>query len=160
VCHWHSAGSLCWPFPMLKYKYIFADKIYGSNFIKQHSETVMVWNYQNADCSLKKSIYCVIYYNFRHTFVPYMGPDPPTERGGYVLITRDLHNITSICNVFMAVSMWPGHSRLWKQAIWSHTRTIYQKVFEFSEMLRQKIKWRLATVSFGEKYIFYMYINV
>jgi len=23
-------------------------KIYGSNFIKQHSETVMVWNYQNA----------------------------------------------------------------------------------------------------------------
>jgi len=80
VCHWHTAGSLCWPFPMLKYKYIFADKIYGSNFIKQHSETVMVWNYQNADCSLKKSIYCVIYYNFRHTFVPYMGPDPPMER--------------------------------------------------------------------------------
>jgi len=22
-----------------------------------------------------------------------MGPDPPMERGGYVLITRDLHNI-------------------------------------------------------------------
>jgi len=26
-----------------------AEIIYGSNFIKQHSETVMVWNYQNAD---------------------------------------------------------------------------------------------------------------
>jgi len=30
----------------------------------------MVWNYQNADGSLKKII-CVIHYNFRHTFVPY-----------------------------------------------------------------------------------------
>jgi len=26
---------------MLKYKYIFSNKIYGSNFIKQHPETVM-----------------------------------------------------------------------------------------------------------------------
>ena len=34
-------------------------------FSKQHSETVTVWNYQNADCRLKKLIYCVIYYNFR-----------------------------------------------------------------------------------------------
>ena len=32
---------------------MFSSKIYGSNFIKQHSETVMVLNYQNADCSLK-----------------------------------------------------------------------------------------------------------
>ena len=32
----------------------FANKIYGSNFVEQHSETVMVWNYQNADCSLRK----------------------------------------------------------------------------------------------------------
>jgi len=30
----------------------------------------MVWNYQDADCSLKK-IYCVILYYFRHTVVPY-----------------------------------------------------------------------------------------
>jgi len=29
----------------------FSNKKYGSNFIKQHSETVMVRNYQNADCS-------------------------------------------------------------------------------------------------------------
>ena len=37
-----SAGSLGWPFPMLKYKYIFRKKIHGSSFIRQHSETVMV----------------------------------------------------------------------------------------------------------------------
>jgi len=29
-------------------------QLYGSNFVKQHSETVMVWKYQNADCSLRK----------------------------------------------------------------------------------------------------------
>ena len=31
----------------------FSNKSNFINFIKQHSETVMVWNYQNADCSLK-----------------------------------------------------------------------------------------------------------
>jgi len=40
--NWHSAGSLGWPFPMLKYEYIFSNKIYGSNFIKHHSEAVML----------------------------------------------------------------------------------------------------------------------
>jgi len=40
--NWSSAGSLGWPFPMPKYKYIFQIKTYGSNFIKQHSETFMV----------------------------------------------------------------------------------------------------------------------
>ena len=44
---------------------------YGSIFIKQHSETVMAWYYQNADCSLKKLIYYVTYYNFRLTFVAF-----------------------------------------------------------------------------------------
>ena len=31
----------------------------------------MLWNYQNAGCSLRKKFYRVIYWNFRHTFVPY-----------------------------------------------------------------------------------------
>jgi len=31
----------------------FLNKIYGSNFMKQHSGTVMVLNEQNADCSIK-----------------------------------------------------------------------------------------------------------
>jgi len=49
----------------------FSNKIYGSNFIKQRSETVMALNSQNVDCTLRKK-YCVIYYNFRQTFVPYV----------------------------------------------------------------------------------------
>ena len=51
-----SAGSLSWLFPMLKYEYTFSNKIYGSNFIKRHSETVTVWNYQNAIAVFKKFI--------------------------------------------------------------------------------------------------------
>ena len=31
----------------------------------------MVWNYRNADSGWRKKNYCVIYYNFRHTFVPH-----------------------------------------------------------------------------------------
>jgi len=34
----------------------FSNKIYGSSFIKQHSETVIVLNYQSADYSLRKKI--------------------------------------------------------------------------------------------------------
>ena len=48
-----------------------SNKIYGSNYIKQHSETVTVWNYQNADCSLRNTFYCVNYSNFWRTFDPY-----------------------------------------------------------------------------------------
>ena len=72
VCryNWHNAGSLGWPFPMLKISLYFSNKIHRSNFIKQHSETVMVWNFWNADCILRKKFYCVIYYNFRHIFIP------------------------------------------------------------------------------------------
>jgi len=33
----------------------------------------MVWNHQNANYSLREQkFYCDIYYNFRHTFVPYV----------------------------------------------------------------------------------------
>jgi len=32
----------------------FSNKIYRNDFIKQPSETVMVGNYQDADCSLRK----------------------------------------------------------------------------------------------------------
>ena len=42
---------------------------------------VMVWNYQNADCSLKNWIYCVIYCNFRYNFVPY----------GFTFLTQPAH---------------------------------------------------------------------
>ena len=51
VCRYnrHSAGSLYWPFPMLKVFIYLSNKIYGSNFITQRSESVVAWNYQNAD---------------------------------------------------------------------------------------------------------------
>ena len=52
------------------------NQIYVTNFIKQHSETDTVWQHQNADCSLRKNFHCVIYYNFRHTFVPYRNTHP------------------------------------------------------------------------------------
>jgi len=45
--------------------------MYRSNFIKQHCETVMFWNYQGPGCNLTKKNDCVIYCNFRHTSVPY-----------------------------------------------------------------------------------------
>jgi len=43
--------------------YFWNKKIYVSNFIKQYSETAMVWNYQNADSSLRQK-YCVIIITF------------------------------------------------------------------------------------------------
>jgi len=36
----------------------FSNKIYGSNFVKQHSKTAAVWNYQNAGCK-KGSSYSI-----------------------------------------------------------------------------------------------------
>jgi len=36
-----------------------------------------------ADCSLRKEFYCVIYYNFRHTFVPYSGDNMTASRGDW-----------------------------------------------------------------------------
>jgi len=54
---------------------IFSNKIYGSNFIKRHSETVMVWNYQYTDYSLKEiNLFCYLLY-FRHTFVVSYSPN-------------------------------------------------------------------------------------
>jgi len=44
---------------------------YLFNFIKQHSKTATVRNYQNADCSLRKKFIGVIYCNFRRTFATY-----------------------------------------------------------------------------------------
>jgi len=46
----------------------FLNKLHGSNYIKQHSETVIVGNYQNADCTLRKKIIVSFFYNFLHKF--------------------------------------------------------------------------------------------
>jgi len=39
----------------------FSNKIHVNNVIKQHSETAMVWNFQDADCSQrKKNVLCYL----------------------------------------------------------------------------------------------------
>ena len=46
----------------------FSNKICGTVL----SNSTLVWNYQHVDCSFQeRHFYCVVYYNFRHTFVPY-----------------------------------------------------------------------------------------
>jgi len=68
----------------------------------------MVCNYQNADCSLRKKI-LVIYYNFRHTFVPY-------SRGNW-----DITALTSVSAVEQQ-----GQNVRWPRAWFSppqHTHT-------------------------------------
>jgi len=65
-----------------KYKYIFQTKKYGSNFSKQHSKTIMVRNYKNADCSLKNNFVVLFIIIFGTLSFPVKGnPYSITERG-------------------------------------------------------------------------------
>ena len=67
--NWHSAGSLGWPFPMINYKYIFQIK--HTVAILPNSTRKLLWfEISKMLIAVKKIIYCVVYYNFRHTFVP------------------------------------------------------------------------------------------
>ena len=69
----------------------FSNKICGSNFIKQHSETVIVRNYQNADCSLRKK--------FIVSFIIILGPlsFPISMRSRVYLTARCLSVRPSVC---------------------------------------------------------------
>jgi len=67
--NWHSAGSMGWPFPMLKYEYIFQIK---------HTDAILSNSTRKLLCFeickmlitvLKKYISCVICYNFPHLSV-------------------------------------------------------------------------------------------
>ena len=55
VCqfNWHIPALAISNAKMLIY---FSNEICDNKFIKQHQETAMVLNYQNADCSLRKKI--------------------------------------------------------------------------------------------------------
>jgi len=68
VCryNWHSAGSLGWPFPCKN-----IDIFFKRNIQKQFYRTALGnWHGRKlAKCWLQFKKYCVIYYNFRHTFV-------------------------------------------------------------------------------------------
>jgi len=54
---------------MLKYKYIFQIKY--TEAILSTSTRKLLWFEITKTLIVVKKIYCVIYYNFRHTFVPY-----------------------------------------------------------------------------------------
>jgi len=96
-------------------KIYLSNKIYGNNFIKQHSETVMVWNYQNSHCSLRKK-YCVIYYNFRDTFLPnsFVSKTRPLD-GSEIIVTRKSSAIASVSLLWRLCiqSLNPSHWSLY-----------------------------------------------
>ena len=50
-----------WPFPMLKYKYIFQIKYTEAILSNSTPGIVMVLNYQTADCSLKINLLIIIF---------------------------------------------------------------------------------------------------
>ena len=87
VCryNWHSAGSLGRSFPMLKYKYIF--QIRYTVAILSNSTRKMLWFEitKMLIAGLKQT--CVIYYDFRHTFVPCMRFVCETQRWDVGTIT-------------------------------------------------------------------------
>ena len=60
VCryNWHSAGSLGWPFPTLKYKYIFPNKIYGSIVI--NSTRKLLWFKISEMLIAVDTAYCIL----------------------------------------------------------------------------------------------------
>jgi len=76
--NWHSASSLDWPFPMLKYSHIFQVK---------HTEAVLLnntWKLLRFEVTemlieVYEKNYRVIYCDFRHTFVPYRSVSVPEK---------------------------------------------------------------------------------
>ena len=70
---------------MLKYKYIFQIKY--TEAILSTSTRKLLWFEITKTLIVVKKIYCVIYYNFRHTFVPYW-----MEQFGHGLFTVEWLN--------------------------------------------------------------------
>ena len=62
----HSAGSLGWPFPVLKCKYISRTK-YTEAILSSSARKLLRFEITK----MLIAVYCVIYYNFRQTFLPY-----------------------------------------------------------------------------------------
>ena len=60
-----------WSFPVLKYKYIFFQIKYTEAILSNSTRKLLWFDVTKMLIAVKKSIYCVIYYNFgHHTFVP------------------------------------------------------------------------------------------
>ena len=71
VCRysWHSAGSLGWPFPLLKYQYIFSIK-HTEAFLSNSTRKQLWFEITKMLIAVKEKNYRLICYSFRHTFVP------------------------------------------------------------------------------------------
>ena len=84
------------------YTYIFfSNKIYESNFIKQHSETVTVWNCQNADCSFRSKfnvLFIIIFGTFSFPIVDY------TEN--HLLFHSPIDIILQLCRLMSHSDFW------------------------------------------------------
>ena len=83
----------------------FSNKIYRSNFVKQHSETVMVWNYQNADCSLKKNKFIV---SFTVIFGTLSFPIARQRRRGRVVCSKWLTRGSTVLIRPGSLLCWQG----------------------------------------------------
>jgi len=71
VRNWQSAASLPWPFPALKYKYIFQIK-YTEAILSNSSRKRLWFEISKMMIVVLRSKFIVlIYYNFRRTFVGY-----------------------------------------------------------------------------------------
>ena len=117
----------------------FSNKIYGSNFIKQHVETVMVWNYQHAHCSLRR--------NFIASFIIIFGtlsfPVNMTSHTGQssTIITAmyfrthtflNLHNNDDLCKMLLHIKR--------KQQLGNVSRCFLFTDPVFSEQLVDKLQ--------------------
>jgi len=94
---------VCWPKLSINYSIVYSLTIVGRLYYTIWSKSAV----GNADCSFKnKYMYCVIYYNFRHTFVPYstLWPDGVIELA---------HN----CRWFGDLFRWFLHLICWMSAI-------------------------------------------
>jgi len=75
VCRysWHSVGSLGWPFPVLKCRYIFQIK-YTEAILSNSTRELLWFEITKMLIAVLGRNYRVIYYNFWHTFFPHCTP--------------------------------------------------------------------------------------
>ena len=72
--NWHSAGSMDWPFPILKCKSIF--QINYTEAILSNSTRKLLWfEITKMLIAVLKTNILVIYYNFRHALVALLAAD-------------------------------------------------------------------------------------
>ena len=114
----------CW-FPGLaissaKIFIYFSNKIYRSDFVEQHTETVMVWNNGNADCCLRKKILCQLW-----LFSAHFRPPPlfrhwsPHSAAAGLLLSGRLAGDVNMLHGRRSSAAAPQHVTLAQQERWA-----------------------------------------